>query len=505
MSNYQKIVTLIISGIILSIIFVVCSFDAKMKSVEASRIYNVYLKGKLIGSIENKNDLYDLIDSKQEKIKEKYNVSKVYPPNDLNIVDSYSYKTSLNDLNTIYNKIEEMDDFTIKGYEVSIKNDSKKTDLKFYVLDKEIFKSAVKDFVLAFIDEDKYNAYITGTQEELTDIGVVYQSMFIEEKISFKEKYISINEKIYTNDSELAQALLFGIDGQMNTYKVAEGDTIASISSANDLNVQEFLIANPNYASENSLLQVGADVNITLINPILTFSYSVYEISEVELAYEKEVVRDNDKPSNYSEITQRGITGISKVTQHYNVVNGEPSNETTIDSTEIIREKVNQITTKGRQQSYSYGFTTYIDTGGAWGWPTESPYIITSPFAPRWGRYHNGIDISGTGDGSKIYAVASGQVVEVYSACASFTFNNSCGGGYGNHVIIDHGNNLYTLYGHLTNNVRAYVGMSVTKGTVVGYMGNSGRSYGTHLHFGASHGYPGRSGSSFFDPRSLYR
>ena len=43
--------------------------------------------------------------------------------------------------NTIYNKIEEMDDFTIKGYEVSIKNDSKKTDLKFYVLDKEIFKS----------------------------------------------------------------------------------------------------------------------------------------------------------------------------------------------------------------------------------------------------------------------------------------------------------------------------------------------------------------------------
>ena len=68
-----------------------------------------------------------------------------------------------------------------------------------------------------------------------------------------------------------------------------------------------------------------------------------------------------------------------------------------------------------------------------------------------------------------------------------------------------HGNNLYTLYGHLTNNVRAYVGMNVNKGTVIGYMGNSGRSYGTHLHFGASRGYPGRGGSSFFDPRSLYK
>ena len=504
MNNYQKVLTLIISGMVLSIIFIVCSFDAKLKINEASRIYNVYLKGKLLGSIENKNDLFELIDTKQEKIKEKYGVAKVYPPNELNIIDSYSYNTTLNDLNTIYNKIEEIDDFTIKGYEVSIKNDSKKTDLKFYVLDKEVFKSAVKQFVLAFIDEDKYNAYVTGTQEELSDIGVVYQSMFIEEKISFKEKYISINEKIYTDSNELAQVLLFGKDSKMNTYKVVEGDTIASISDSNELNVQEFLIANPNYKSETSLLQVGANVNITLINPILTFSYSVYEISEVELAYEKEEVRDNDKPSGYSEITQRGITGIVKLTQHYDVVNGEPSNNTTIDSQEVIREKVNQVTTKGRQ-SFSYGFTTYVDTGGSWGWPTESPYVITSYFAPRWGRYHNGIDISGTGDGSKIYAASSGTVVEVYSSCASFVFNNACGGGYGNHVIIDHGNNLYTLYGHLTNNVRAYVGMNVSKGTVIGYMGNSGRSYGTHLHFGASRGYPGRGGSNFFDPRSLYK
>lgn len=503
MTSYQKTITLIISGIILSLIFIVSAFDGNMKNLEASRIYNVYLKGNLLGSIENKNELYSLIDNKQEDIKKKYNVDKVYPPNDLNVVDTYSYNSPLIDLNTIYNKINKLDDFTIKGYEVSVQNDKKGTDLKFYVLDKKIFKDAIEQFVLAFIDEEKYNDYINGTQEELTDIGIVYQSMYIEEKISFKEKNISINEKIYTDVAELAQTLLFGLDNKMSLYTVEAGDTIESVSSANDLNVQEFLIANPQYASGNSLLQVGAKVNITLLDPMLTFAYSVYEISEVELAYEKETVRDNEKPSNYSEITQRGITGISKVTQHYDVVNGEPSNETTIDSTEIIREKVNQITTKGRQASYGSGFTTYVDTGGDWGWPTESPYVITSYFAPRWGRYHNGIDISGTGDGSKIYAASTGTVVATYSACASFTFNNACGGGYGNHVIVDHGNNLYTLYGHLTSNVKATVGMQVKKGTVLGYMGNSGRSYGTHLHYSVSRGYPGRG--TFFDPRSLYR
>ena len=504
MSNIEKIYTIIISSIILSLIFVVGSFDRISTSKEASKIYNVYLKGNYLGSIQDREELYSLINSKKTNIKDKYNVDSVYPPNDLDIVESYSYNTTINDLNTIYKKIESLDDFTIKGYEVTVLSEDDNDNKKFYVLDKGVFEQAVKNFVLAFIDEDKYNDYINGTQEELTDIGVVYQSMYINEKISFKEKLISINEKIYTDVNSLSQDLLFGVDNVMNTYEVSEGDTIASISESNELNVQEFLIANPKYASENSLLTIGDNVNITLINPMLTFSYSVYEISEVEIAYEKEIVRDNDKPSSYSEITQAGITGISKVTQHYDVVNGEPSNETNIDSTEVIREKVNQITTKGRQVSTSYNFTTYVDTGGSWGWPTESPYVITSYFAPRWGRYHNGIDISGTGDGSRIYAAAGGTVVEVVSSCASFKFDNACGGGYGNHVIVDHGNGLYTLYGHLTSNVRAYVGMNVSKGTLIGYMGNSGRSYGTHLHFGASRGYPGRSGSSFFDPRSLY-
>lgn len=510
MGSNGKIFTIIISGIILCLIFVVSAFDSISGYHEASKVFNVYLNGNMVGSISDKKELYDIIDNKQGAIKNKYGVDQVYPPNSLKMVENYSYSTTLNDLNTIYNKIEEIEDFTIKGYEVKVVNEATNKNFSVYVLDKEIFKEAVEKFVLAFIEEDKYNDYINGTQEELTDIGVVYQSMFINEKISIKEQYISVNENIYTNASDLAQDLLFGFDAKMSSYQVKEGDTIESISKDNKLNVQEFLIANPEYASENSLLKVNSNVNITLIDPELTFAYSVYEISEEEEDYEKEVKIDDSKPSTYSEITQAGITGISKITQHYQVVNGEPNNQTIIDDKEIIRDKVNQITTKGKPVVSNNGggggghkFTTYVDTGGSWGWPTESPYVVTSPFAPRWGRNHNGIDISGTGDGSRIHAASGGTVVAVYTACASFKFNNACGGGYGNHVIINHGNNLYTIYGHMTSNIKAYVGQQVVKGTVIGYMGNSGRSYGTHLHFGVSRGYPGRG--AFFNPRSLYR
>ena len=57
------------------------------------------------------------------------------------------------------------------------------------------------------------------------------------------------------------------------------GDTIESVSEDNKLNVEEFLVANVNYKSANTLLRVGDKVNVTLIDPQLTFVYDLYEIN----------------------------------------------------------------------------------------------------------------------------------------------------------------------------------------------------------------------------------
>jgi murein DD-endopeptidase MepM/ murein hydrolase activator NlpD len=54
--------------------------------------------------------------------------------------------------------------------------------------------------------------------------------------------------------------------------------------------------------------------------------------------------------------------------------------------------------------------------------------------------------------------------------------------GYGNHIIIDHGNGFQTLYAHLSS-FRVEVGQNVAKGSIIGIMGSTGRSTGTHLHF----------------------
>jgi murein DD-endopeptidase MepM/ murein hydrolase activator NlpD len=100
-------------------------------------------------------------------------------------------------------------------------------------------------------------------------------------------------------------------------------------------------------------------------------------------------------------------------------------------------------------------------------WPVNGP--ITSGFGWRWGRMHEGIDI-GVPCGTPIHAAASGTVI--YSGWED---------GYGNFVVIDHGNGLATAYGHQS---AIYVsGGAVSQGQTIGAVGSTGHSTGCHLHF----------------------
>ena len=101
-------------------------------------------------------------------------------------------------------------------------------------------------------------------------------------------------------------------------------------------------------------------------------------------------------------------------------------------------------------------------------WPVSGP--VTSPFGYRWGRLHAGIDI-GVGYGTPIQAAASGTVV-----LAAWT------GGYGNYTCIDHGGGLATCYAHQSS-YAVGAGAQVSQGQVIGYVGNTGHSFGAHLHF----------------------
>lgn len=127
---------------------------------------------------------------------------------------------------------------------------------------------------------------------------------------------------------------------------------------------------------------------------------------------------------------------------------------------------------------------------GSWAWPCPGCTYVTSkagnrfhPIFGQW-KYHSGMDI-GAAYGSAVTAADSGMVI-----MASFN------GGYGNCVMIDHGNGYYSLYGHLC----AYAvnnGQCVLQGQTIGYVGESGWSTGPHLHFEV------REGNTSLDPEAV--
>lgn len=496
----NKIISFLIVAIIGTGLFI-ASFTQKNYK-KANEVYQVYLNGNKIGLITDEDDLYDLIDERQLEIKEKYGVKNVYPPNGFDIVKSYTYNDMVNDVDEIYKQIESVDDFTIKGYTITIHytkedEDTGKIpeDLKINVLSKKVFNEAIMNYIYAFVGKDAYNNFINNTQPEIKDVGKKIEKMYFQENITIKENNISVKEKIYTDASELSQFLLFGNDIKEETYTIKSGDSIEKVSEEHKLNSQEFLVANPKYRSENSLLTIGDEVSIALINPQISLVAEMYVVEDVDQLFEKQVVYDESKNQGYSKVTQTGVNGITRFTERYKSVNGE-AGDTTILNKEVIRETVNQITTKGKKVNYGSIPSQYIDTGGTWAWPTNSGYKITSNYAYRWGKLHAALDIAYLPRRSPAYAAGDGVVVTA-------TRGTGSGWSLGNYVVIKHDNNIYTQYAHL-DVISVKEGQTVSKGQVVGGIGDTGRATGVHLHFAAFYGMPYRGGQPF-NPMKLYK
>lgn len=130
------------------------------------------------------------------------------------------------------------------------------------------------------------------------------------------------------------------------------------------------------------------------------------------------------------------------------------------------------------------------------------PTVITSYFGYRGavigsdgtqisgGTGHGALDIANTSGPGNTNVIASKSGVVVYPTagaptnCPYSSSGSSCGGGYGNYIIIQHSDGNYTLYAHLhENTIKVKAGDSVEQGQVIAKMGSSGNSTGTHLHF----------------------
>lgn len=155
-----------------------------------------------------------------------------------------------------------------------------------------------------------------------------------------------------------------------------------------------------------------------------------------------------------------------------------------------IQEELREIARRSSvTTTQTTGGATY--SGGVLQFPCSGYARVSSRFGSRsaplagGSSYHKGVDLAAS-TGTSIVSAESGTVIAVYKGC-THNYGKSrscgCGGGFGNHVMISHGNGLVTVYAHCTS-IYVNLGDTVTRGQTIATVGSTGASSGAHLHFG---------------------
>lgn len=231
------------------------------------------------------------------------------------------------------------------------------------------------------------------------------------------------------------------------TYIVKPEDTVEKIAST--YNLKTSTITESNKLTSSSTLQVGQTLQFPSSDGV------IYHLKAGE---------------NLWDLAQLNSTDYDKLLELNNVTSPETlqiGERIFVPDVEIVKSPSSQYEkSKNQYASASYSRGGNVSFYGM----KPAQGSISSNFGERWGRQHKGIDIAAS-SGSNVVAFQSGKV----------TFSG-WNGGYGNLVIIDHGNGYESYYGHNSKNI-VKVGDSVQKGDLIAKVGNTGNSTGPHCHF----------------------
>ncbi len=246
------------------------------------------------------------------------------------------------------------------------------------------------------------------------------------------------------------------------SYTVQAGDTLFGIAQQFSLQPESVLWANPELKDNPDLLSIGMELAVPPIDGVL---HTVQKGDTLDsLAQKYKVTPDVIVKAEWNNLIPGQDLPVGKALM---IPGGK-------------REMVVwQLPVTTKPASSRGGVSGWTNAGqclnvsvkplgtGQFVWPTNSHWVSGNPYAP----WHRGIDLSGkTGD--PVYAADTGTVV----------WAGPNAWGYGNMIMLDHGNGWQTLYAHLSQ-IYVRCGQQILKGAVIGAVGSTGRSTGSHLHF----------------------
>lgn len=252
-------------------------------------------------------------------------------------------------------------------------------------------------------------------------------------------------------------------------YTVQDGDVMGIIARKLDMSLSDLRAMNPQV--KNDIIREGQVLTVQRPQPFLRVKVvrTVQYTETIDYAIEKE--KDNTKYTTYEKVKQKGEEGSQTVTAEITLVDGVEDSRNIL-SIDITKHPVSKIVIVGTKPVYANGNEVTQGDGKTTGnmlWPVPSCHSMSR----GWRSGHYALDINGPGiNGKPIVAADGGTVI-------SAGWNT---GGYGYLVIIQHSSGLQTWYAHCSA-LNVVTGQKVTRGQMIGRVGNTGYSTGPHLHF----------------------
>lgn len=244
---------------------------------------------------------------------------------------------------------------------------------------------------------------------------------------------------------------------QPTKYTVQAGDCVGCIAQKFDISPE--VIYKNNAWIKDDKITIGDVLDLTVLQPELTVktTENLVEVETIEPPVE--IRKNEDMRVGESKTLSEGTSGSKRLTYRIVKQNGYVVSEELLTK-EVIKEATPKIVVRGTKVIIGEGT-------GNFAMPVSGSRL-TSKFGQRWGRMHNGIDLTGS---KNIHASDNG-IVEFVGTKP----------GLGKTIIINHKNGYTTVYGHLSS-YKTKVGAVVEQGDTIGIMGSTGNSTGVHLHF----------------------
>lgn len=461
-NHYRKPLVLTVCGIVAVVAVGVGGHQyVKANSVE---YFSVLVNGKPVGEISSQEKVEQLLVTKAAELETADTpVRLVLNDNQVSFVAEKAFKKKTDDEETLTRLSSSLlthpvgVKLIVDGEEVGIVRDEKTANKLLqrvknkYVPARLVAKKASAEVMSLSVKAGTTSAKAADAKPQRTVTSVSFAEQVKVVPTDLGSEKLSDPEDLYRKLTE----------GEPipRKYTVKAGDCIGCIAAK--LDVTEELIHQNNTWIKNDQIKIGDILDLSQEEPPMLNVNSeeqVTEIEEIDPPIEYEL--SDSMKLGQQKVLREGKPGKQQVTYRLIKRNGALLEEEQINL-KVLLAPTPSLVLKGTKVIRGEG-------SGKFTWPVAGARI-TSYQGARWGRMHKGIDLIGN---SNILAADEG-VIE---------FAGYKKGGLGNAIIINHNNGYKTIYGHMKS-VSVKKGQIVEKGDVIGIMGSTGHSTGTHLHF----------------------